>query len=735
MNKLVLGFAIAGALGITGCSDSPQEPVFPDGTAGSGGVGGVALTKAVYAPGDGNIPVPNDLLFAERDGIEDLTLDFPAEDYSDFSDPSVSMGSLDGWSATAPFKFDFSNSDGVDISPSSVIPGSTVRMYQVNVARPEAIPGTGVVVPTGPVTGVAEELTAGIDFVALYSGPQTVAVVPLRPLTQQASYMVVVTDGIMDANGNAVIADGQYQVAKREEPIPAGLPTSALEPVRQLVNAMENAAEAAGQAKENIVMSFQFTVQSIDDVVAANKQLYIDLPLLMGATPHTAFSSLFTDTTPFTGLGAADLYKGEFGLSYFMTAPSAENPTGPISNFFTGIAEIPTEAGPVANPFAGGVTTYANPLVAATGSEIVPLMVSMPKVAFGCAKPEDGYPVMIFQHGITSNRTTMVAIADAMGAPPTCSAVVAMDMPIHGIDDNNAVHLGLQAASGGAIGVFEGYAPGGLRERTFGIDYLDNVTGAPGPDGTPDSSGAHTINLTNLLASRDNNRQAILDLLALEKAIPFMDIDGDDEPDFDQANIYYMGHSLGGIVGAGFLGHADYVKAAVLANPGSGLALMLDASPTFGPRIRAGLAAAGVEAGTPDYAQFLFATQTVVDSMDPASTSALAVVNNIPTLMIQAADDEVIPNLVAGAPQSGTTPMAAFLGLTDVTASEPGLVPGSRLFSKFNVGVHATVLSPFDAEGAPTYLPVTTEMQTQIVSFLSSGGQAVLVSDPSLLAQ
>ncbi|TQV75587.1 hypothetical protein FLL45_11785 [Aliikangiella marina] len=737
MKKLVLGLTVASLVGIAGCGgDGPKEPVIPGGTAGSGGEGSTSLTSPVYSVATGDIPLPNDLLFL---GTTNLTLNPPVDDPTNFGDPLVAASSIDGWSATAPFSFAFRNNDGTDIDPQTVIPGSTVKMYQIQTDRPEAVPGTGIPVPTGAATSIVRELTAGVDYVATYAGPQTVAVIPLRPLIQQASYMVVTTNGIIDARGNPTVPDGQYNVAKREEPIPPGGPTSALEPVRQLVNAMERLANTAGTPKEDITVSFQFTVQSVGEVISTAKLVYIDGFLAAGGTPYTSFSSLFTDTTPFTGLGAADLYKGEFGLTYFLTAPDSlgnpshpgvANPTSVLDDFFRGAAAFPDGAGgSIPNPFAGDVTTYANPLPAATGQEVVPLLVSMPKETLGCAKPDNGYPVMIFQHGITSNRTAMLGIADTMAAPPTCTAVVSMDLPIHGIAVDNPVHQGLQAASGGALGIFEDYAAGGVRERTFGVDYVNNTTGAPGPDGTPDSSGAHTINLTNLLMSRDNGRQAILDLLALEKAIPFMDIDGDTTPDFDATNVKFMGHSLGGIIGTGFLGHADYVESAVLANPGSGIALMLDASPTFGPTIRAGLAAAGVEAGTPDYNLFLFVTQTVIDTMDPASTSAFAVTNGIPTLMIQNAEDVVIPNFVPTAPQSGTTPLAAYLGLANLTASEPGFVAGERFFSRFNAGGHAAPLSPVDNPA------VTVEIQTQIASFLSSppGSKAVLVSDPSLL--
>jgi len=154
----------------------------------------------------------------------------------------------------------------------------------------------------------------------------------------------------------------------------------------------------------------------------------------------------------------------------------------------------------VANPFAGGNTTYANPLVKPTGAEIVPLLVSLP-VNPECPKP---YPVMIFQHGITADRTNMLGIADTMAS--VCTAVIAMDLPLHGITAGNPVNQALQAFFGTSI--FTDYTPGAVRERTFGVDFVDNETGAPGPDGLADSSGAYTMNLRNILVARDNNRQS-----------------------------------------------------------------------------------------------------------------------------------------------------------------------------------------------------------------------------------
>lgn len=713
-------------VGLLGCSGNGSNPPLETQTESV-----PVRMAAKYAPSTGSIPVPNDLLFG---GSQDLTLNIPGTDPTDFSNPQVAVNALDGWSAVAPFSIDFTSLDGnVSVDPASVVGGSSVRVFKVNVFRQEVVPG--VIAPTGPVTSVERELTANLEYVVQATSATTAAIIPTVPFEQQASYMVVLTNGLMDSNGLPILHDAQYAIAQSVNPIAESSAVAALEPVRQLVNAMENAAAAfeGGPARSEIIMSYQFTVQSVGTVMESAKLLTIDGPLAAGAVPATSFSSLFTDTTPFTGLGAADLYKGSIALTYLLGIPSEENPTAPLNVMWKALEELPIgpEGALVSNPF-GENLTYANSFPRANGVETAPLLVSMPKAALGCAKPAEGYPVAIFQHGITADRTNLLGIADSLAAPPTCTAAVAMDMPLHGIAADNAVHLGLQAASGGLVGLFEGYDAGGVRERTFGVDYISNTTGAPGADEVADTSGAHTINLANLLVARDNNRQAILDLLYLEKAVAFMDVDGDAAPDFDSTNVSFIGHSLGGIVGTGVIAYSDNIKAASLGNPGGGIAMMLNGSDAFGPRIRAGVAAgAGLTVEDPAFpgtlSQFLFAAQTVLDSMDPVNTAAHALTNNVPTLMLQNLGDSVVPNSVATAPLAGTVPLARTLALETVSVEEAGVIPGSRFFTKLNVGGHSSLLSPAESAAA------TVEMQTQVVSFLSSGGTALLVSDPTLL--
>ncbi|MCP3675376.1 MAG: hypothetical protein GY829_13000, partial [Gammaproteobacteria bacterium] len=244
--------------------------------------------------------------------------------------------------------------------------------------------------------------------------------------------------------------------------------------------------------------------------------------------------------------------------------------------------------------------------------------------------------------------------------------------------------------------------------------------------------------LSNLLVSRDNVRQAIFDLLLLEKAIASMDIDGDGDADFDSTNISFVGHSLGAMVGTGFIAYSDLIKTAALAFPGGAIAELLSNSDSFGPKIKAGVAAsAGIDvtdSAFPDIlASFNFAAQMVLDSGDPANYAAMVVTNDVPTLMLQVLDDTVVPNSAATAPLAGTEPLARLMGLSTVTTDTAGILEGNRLFTKLNMGNHGSVISPADGDNSMGLLNVTTEIQTQIVTFFATSGTAIEVVDPTLL--
>lgn len=733
MNKNKLLFSAITGLGLTlgllGCSSDGVNEQLESQTQTV-----PARMVPIYAPSTGSLPLPNDLLFG---GTTDLTLNIPVADPTDYSDPAVALSGIDGWSAVAPFAINFSSRDNsLSLDASSVVGGSTIRVFKVNTLRPAVAPG--IPAPTGPVTSVERELTYGLEYVVSVTGATSLAIIPTVPFEQQAGYMVILTNGLTDSDGQPLLHDSQYAIVQHPAPIDPASSVAALEPVRQLVNAMETAASSfdGGPARSSIILSYQFTIQSVGSVMRSAKQLYVDGAIAQGLAanvlPATSFTSLGTDTTPLTNIGAADLYKGQITLNYLLSAPTAENPIAPLNTFWKALVQLPIGPGGslVPNPF-GSNLSYANSYPRANGQETVPLLVSMPKESLGCAKPVGGYPVTIFMHGIRQNRTNMIGVADGQAAPPSCRAVIALDQPLHGLDDS------------APLGLFAGYTPGGLRERTFGVDYVNNVTGAPGPDGVVDGSGTHYINLGNLLVGRDNAKQAVLDLLYLEQAVAYMDVDGTPGFDFDGSNVTFIGHSLGALNGTGLVAYSGtnqylvggvenvtpIIKAAALSNPGGGVVGQLVGSPSLGPTVLAGLSAAfGAAQGTPEFeatlASYMFAAQTVLDSSDPVNMAANALTNGVPTLVLQNLGDSVIPNSLATAPLSGTEPLARALGLTVTAAEDPGFVAGSRLFTKLNVGAHASLLIPDVA---------TAEMQTQIGSFHATGGAGVVVTDPSLL--
>ncbi|NCT67670.1 MAG: lipase [Rhodanobacteraceae bacterium] len=680
-----------------------------------------------FNPSTGQVPFPSNLLLS---GTTDLTLNIPVANPANFSDPKVAMNALDGFSTGAPWSISFS----APISAASLVGGSSVRLFEVTLSG-----------PGGGVTGVKRELKSPQDFVVSLApsdaSGRTLAIVPTRPLKQLTSYMAVLTNGIKDASGANVRGSLIYQFTERKSPLCANgqstlaaLPAAsacALEPLRQLTNSQEAAATAAGVAPGSIVMSWVATTQGITPTFLALKNVIQQSP------PAATTIAPTGQTLGSLGLGLppiADIYVGTVALPYYLTAPSQANPAAPLTTFWK------AKAGGYVPPFntlgldpTSTNVTFANPLPVATSTQAVPLLMTVPNAASGKTKPAAGWPVVIFQHGITRNRTDMFAIAGTLAAQGY--AVVAIDLPLHGITDKaNPFYIGNTP-----------FAAAGAKERTFDLDLQDNTSGAPGPDGKVDSSGSWFINLSSLLTSRDNLRQGVADLLSLSRAVGSMHISAG--VDFDSGKVGFVGQSLGGIVGTMFLALDPTVSPAVLSVPGGGIARLLDGSPTFGPRIRAGLlAAGGPAAGTPDYDAFMAAAQTVVDAGDPINFGGNNTLfdntplpdGSLPQVrrvllheVVGGGDvlpDQVIPNRVAGAPLSGTEPLISALGLTSISATTQSAT-GIHGVVRFLQGEHGSLLDPTSFPAA------TVEMQGEMASMLVSGGAATVVANPVVVKQ
>lgn len=677
---------------------------------------GDGSTLHLYDPGSSILPSAIDILFVDT---LDGTINIPIEAGDPQAALKTVLNAMDGFSTVVPITTSFSAA----IDAATILPAA-VRVFEVGLSG-----------FARAVVAIKSELTFGVDFVAALSSVDptnsTLAIVPLKPLKPDTSYYIVITNSLKDMSGDSVKSSSVYSLTKSSTAryadafgtsLLTGVPDAdavTLETLRQLVSASEFAADFANEdlASINIVASWSFTTQSVGKTLSTVRSLAVTASSTLSASTAVVGASGAGKSVA----GAANMFEGTLTVPYYLTAFSAGDPTAILSK--------PWQA---ANAVGGeNNLSRLNTLPAATNATLeIPLLVTAPVDTATYPAP---WKTVIFQHGITTDRAKMLAVADTLALAGF--ATVAIDMPLHGVKSGNPFY---QAG----------------KERTFDVDFFTedgaNNTTATVPDGTVDSSGKHFINLSNLLMTRDNVRQSIADLFALTAAIPTMDLDGGGA-DLDGNNIYFVGHSLGAMVGTTFLALETNVKSAVLAFGAASYAKVLDGSAAFSPSIVAGLKAAssnaidkgGVGAARAAYESFLGVAQIAVDTADPVNHSSAAVSNRGMLFFEIAGDgtpgtsDLVVPNTVPDAlaaistpstvpaPLAGTEPQLTLMGLTQVNSSQAG--SDLKLSVKFTSGDHASILEP-SADAA-----VTAEIQSQMASFLASNGAALTVTNAAVI--
>lgn len=818
MKKLLLSLSVASALGLTGClSDGSDAPV-TDEEINS------AAVRVVFDPGNSKLSLPNDILLG---GTTDGTLNIPVDDPSDYADPQVALGTLDGWSTAMPQEFSFDlatdeNGETITIDASSVTASGSVRVFQAVMGGDSSIEEC-TAVPQGAVCVIVGELTHGEDFTVTFNNGNA-QIVPLAPALPKTGYVVALTDSIVDSLGRSVKPSTTYfTLSKPLDTDPIG--EAQEQALQGIVNSQRGALASAGVDVDTIIHSKSYTTQSVGDVLGVVKQLMLQPSLApqltAGPTGLTVADALISagqlpndPTNPNVAVASsADLYVGHVTLPYFSPVPTAEDPGAPLTGRWQATAvspaaiqvglgsgaitqeelaatlldlgldpnvvladpallagAIPYEAAPVAlyNPnydpadSESGprgldqerLLTKYNPIPRPSTVQNVPLNMSVPNVAVvnavraqqgldPIAEPADGWPVVMFQHGITGSKENFLAIAGTLAV--FGQATVAIDHPLHGA---------------------RGFAGG-----------INASTGSP----------TNYLNLASLLTARDNLRQSVSDLLGLRISL------SNGAANFGGANINgmdvsFVGHSLGGITGHNFVALANTgmtgdaaaadplysVEAAALGMPGGGIAPFLVESESFGGLIGGLLSFQSFEAfqayaleeatnsgivpglDSPEFlgaiaqyyetyfgsiatdaeiaardallGQFQFAAQSIIDSGDPINYARAMVATETPTFLIEALGDETIPNSTAH-PLGGTEPLIRLLGLqniaTTVASQDGSPVSGA---ARYSAGGHSGLLDPsVDA--------ATTANQQQAIGVWLENDQLVLPVDPSLVPQ
>lgn len=699
--------SVALAAGCSSSVDNPPDVNPPNLTSGNNNPGGgtpppaAAPTAALFQPAQGVLPYPTDIWFS---GSNDGTLNITA---NALIPSGAALNALDGFSTNAVIRARF----GGPIVASS-LNASTVRVIQITTDNTNKAPGppflplmqgTHYTVGTAPDTGV---------------GPTILEIRPLRPLEASSGetargvgYLVILTNGITTAAGPAT-PDTTYAAFKAA--IAATGPTCPTltgqsQLLCQLTAGHLQIAGALGVPSANVILTFHFTTQATRDTMSEIWENSTAQPI--GA----AFTGLTTAAINPALPGIANIHAGTLRIPYYL------NRAQPTTGFW--------QAAPLATDPTSRHVTRFNPIPVKTEDLTIPLLVTVPNgmAPGGGIEPVGGWPVLIFQHGITRDRTDMFALADSFAQAGF--VVAAIDQPLHGITDPmNPLYARNPPPATGSI------------ERTFDLDLLNNATGAAGPDTLIDSSGSHFIQLTSLLTSRDNTRQAAADLITLTRSLANLNLDADPAGDIDPARIHFLGHSLGGIVGGVYLGAAPApnVVTATLAMPGGRIANLLRESPTFSPRILQGLAAQGLTPGSTLLEQFFRDAQTVIDAADPANYIAAAVAAR-PTHIIQVVgsgpvteQDQVVPNTATRYLIDAAA--GAITQIMRPAAPGPIVNPsGHRVFVNFVAGDHASILLPTASAAA------TQEMQTEAVSFAAGAppvlppGQVINVAVPAVI--
>ena len=493
----------------------------------------------------------------------------------------------------------------------------------------------------------------------------------------------------------------------------------------------------------------------------------------------TAFYTAKGNSQPATAFGqpnSADIHLGQIELPYYLQVPSSDTnapsalTTAWQANEIIGGAIDGSQGNDAGTTPPTDKVTYRYPFPGGTtgGTAVqTPVLLQTPSGAGTSAGgTSSGLPVVIYQHGIFGERGHSLSLGNQLA--DAGYATLAIDLPMHGVapllasDQSANPLLGLSvdysADTSDNIPAFKAISTfADLEERHFG--YAQNSDNDIAPiiygENASGTSGKNYLNLAVLPLPRDVARQAVVDLMNLNASIATIDFDGDGTPDLDPSKVYFVGHSLGGIIGTTFVAtnnkavtndsnsELNEIKATALVTSGGGIARLLENSQKIAPTVLRGLAKEGVAQGTSSFEIYLSVAQATLDSSDSINFAQSLVEQGTPVYANEiygdgssrATQDQTIPvaadKLYAGeytrplgeaepAPLSGTEPLLDLLGATAVSASPTDPLTGN-VAVRFSAGTHNTIIKPEDTIQAAVF----ADMAENITSFFDSDGTRI----------
>ena len=394
------------------------------------------------------------------------------------------------------------------------------------------------------LTGLGYGQRIGINQVAWDAITKTLVFESDQLLQQHSRYVLVVTDGVRDAQGDPI--ERARQARRHEE---SGRDDEQEHEGMDYRKALADGERAIRPGRHHIVAASLFTTQSISaDLQKIHRQIAqsqpapADFMIGNGGTVRAVF--------PVAGLAGIQFVR-ETGTApafspSFVPTPALNVVPGSVGRIAFGTFRSPNyENAARVIPATGTLT--GQPV--AQGSNTLVFELFLPSGP----RPAGGWPVAIFGHGFT----------DSMyGAPWTVASVFAAK----GIA---TIAINVVGHGGGALGTLNVIPNAGasvvVPAGGRGIDQDGN--------GTIDSTeGVSAVGAQSIISSRDGLRQTVVDLMQLVRQIQVgIDVDGNGSATLDKHRIYYAGQSFGGIYGTIFLGIEGAVKAGVPNVPGGSI--------------------------------------------------------------------------------------------------------------------------------------------------------------------
>lgn len=684
--RLIKFWLLLLALTVAGCSGGNTDTH----TLGSDpyvNADGTPVVFARFDPGAEVMPLPNDVVWAGNDTavcpVGQVCLPPAAGDSAEMAGLKTLVNSL-ALPGLSPNMF-------LTVPVTGAIDSSTLQLIVFRTDDPQ-LPNLLGALAAQDLTAAAAafgamEIRTQADFVAeVDTASGELKLLPKTPFTPGAAYAVVVKSSLQDTGGHPVKSSLTMEALKQTTAFSADSPFVALEALRakynddvsptepalftvtQGVTAVANGGVPWTRDDTLVLWTFQTAAATLTVDASATFD-YPDGATDPFATTAATFkggSALFTannlvwlDYNPATGTSAPAA--GPVGVAAATLLTPQGIPSGNLSDIYFGVFQSPT--------LASGLTTGDN----------VPFLLAEPDATVVGPGP---YPVVIFQHGITSDKTAALAIANTLAS--VGYVTLAIDAPYHG-------------------------------DRT--------VSGGQSGDG---------FFTANLLQDRANIYQAAVDLWETVDVLGTIntDLTGAAIGGIDTANVEFIAHSLGSIIGSVFLSQETRVDKMVLSSPSSLLVNVLD--DTSLSDLQALVASLGYTKGTSSYYVFLNLAQWLLDPVDGTYNG----IGSNPTgnlLAVYAYGDPIVSPDSTKVFAANLGIDLATIGVVDPADSVVFGVSPSPLAGVYQYGleghpiVHSFLLSPlFDATTEPYYTgysptdqeSATTASQTQVAGFL-----------------